>query len=132
MVAGYADPAWREIRRPVWLALSELWLDTELETADLERISRVLQESRLSELDLREAYVLHVAPVVYLNLWIPAGEWEGFDDEWLCEKILHNLHHRSRRIRFMAWFPLQRWAMTYASERHWVVLMRMMTEGRKS
>ena len=106
-------------RRPVWIALSELWLDTELEPGDLDRIARVMMDSGLAIEELREAYLLHVAPVVYLNSWAAAGEWQGFDEKWLCEKILRNLRERSRRIRFMAWFPPQRWAMTYATERHW-------------
>jgi hypothetical protein len=65
------------------------------------------------------AYLLQVAPVVYLNGCSVAGEWQGFDEEWLCATILRNLRERSRRIRFMAWFPPQRWAMTFSTERHW-------------
>jgi len=35
-------------RRPVWVALSELWLDIELSAEDLERIARVMAESGLT------------------------------------------------------------------------------------
>jgi hypothetical protein len=76
----------REIqeRRPLWVALSELWLDTELSAEDLERIARVMADSGLAIDQLREVYLVEVAPVVSANLLQVAGEWAGFDEEWLC------------------------------------------------
>lgn len=106
-------------RRPVWLALSELWLDTELSEADLDRIAGVIGSSGLTLEELRRVYLLEVAPVVYLNTWVVAGEWSGFDPAWLEERILCNLRRRWRRTRFLAWFPLTRFLMTHTSERHW-------------
>ena len=32
-------------RQPIWAALSDLWLDTELTDLDLERIARVMADS---------------------------------------------------------------------------------------
>lgn len=52
-------------RKPVWLALSELWLDTELETNDLERIAHLLKRSGFSISELRHIYLEEVAPVLY-------------------------------------------------------------------
>ena len=112
-------------RRPVWVALSELWLDTELSTEDLERIARVMAESGLGIDELREIYLVEVAPVVSPNLLSVAGEWAGFDEEWLCSQIIHNLRHRPRRTRFWSWFPLTRGPMLYASERHWTKLVEL-------
>jgi len=43
-----------EKRRPVWVVLSELWLDTELATEDLERIARVMADSGLTIQELRQ------------------------------------------------------------------------------
>ena len=114
----------------MWLALSELWLDTELERPDLERIARVMSDSGLSDAELREAYLLEVAPVVYLNLWSVAGEWAGFDEEWLCSAILRNRRERPRRIRWKAWFWPTRRAMTYATEGHWTELLRLVRSCR--
>jgi ornithine carbamoyltransferase len=93
-------------RRPLWVALSELWLDTELSAEDLERIARVMADSDLSIEELRRVYCVEVAPVVSPNLLIVAGEWVGFDEEWLSSRIASNLRDRARRTRFWSWFPL--------------------------
>jgi hypothetical protein len=106
-------------RRPLWLALSELWLDTELSADDLERIARVMTASDLSIEQLRHVYLVEVAPVVSPNLRMVAGEWAGFDQEWLCSEIVRNLRDRQKRTRFVAWFPFTRWKMVHATERHW-------------
>lgn len=106
-------------RRPVWVALSDLWLDTELDDGDLQRIARVLRESGLPLDTLRRIYLVEVAPVVAPNLLSVAGEWAGFDADWLCARILDNLQRRPRRTRFWAWFPPTRRLMTYATEAQW-------------
>ncbi|MGC3972229.1 MAG: hypothetical protein QM775_34280 [Pirellulales bacterium] len=108
-----------ERRRPLWLALSQLWLDTELTDADLARIARTMTDSGLSLAALREVYVAEVAPAVYWNSLAVAGAWSGFDEDRLCERIVDILRNRPRRTRFMAWFPPTRRLMTYATERHW-------------
>ncbi|MBO3709446.1 MAG: hypothetical protein J5X22_02675 [Candidatus Accumulibacter sp.] len=112
-----------EKRRPVWVVLSELWLDTELATEDLERIARVMADSGLTIQELRQVYLVEVAPVVSPNLLTVAGEWAGFDEEWLCSQIVCNLRERPRRTRFWSWFPLTRGPMLYATERHWTSLV---------
>ncbi|HHW77269.1 MAG TPA: hypothetical protein GX399_09640 [Xanthomonadaceae bacterium] len=71
-------------RQPIWAALSDLWLDTELTDLDLERIARVMADSGLSIEVLREIYLIEVAPVVSPNLLGVAGMWTGFDEQWLC------------------------------------------------
>jgi len=50
------DEAEIERRKPVWLVLSELWLDTELTEDDLQRIAGVMQSSGYSVPQLREIY----------------------------------------------------------------------------
>lgn len=117
-------------RRPVWMALSELWLDTELSTMDLERIAHVMAASRLSIEELRQVYLVEVAPVVSPNLLSVAGVWAGFDEEWLCSQIIRNLRDRPRRTRFWAWFPLTRRLMVYATERHWTKLVELVLRFR--
>lgn len=112
-------------RRPVWAALSQLWLDTELSAEDLERIARVMAESGLSIEQLRQVYAVEVAPVVSPNLRGVAGEWAGFDEDWLCSQIVRNLRDRPKRTRFWCWFPLSRRAMLYATEGHWARLVEL-------
>jgi hypothetical protein len=126
------DEQWIQRRRPLWTALSQLWLDTELSAADLERIARTMADSGLTIEELRQVYLVEVAPVVSPNLHSVAGEWAGFDEAWLCDQIIRNLRDRPRRTRFRAWFPLTRRAMVYATEEDWktlVELVRRIREG---
>ena len=82
-----------------------------------------MAESGFSLAALRDIYLLEVAPVVAPNLLSVAGVWAGFDERWLCAAIIHNLRRRPRYLRFLAWFPLTRRMMTYATEDHWTKLV---------
>lgn len=124
------DDATISARRTLWRALSELWLDTELDDADLERIASVMDASGLSLEELRSVYLHEVAPVVHHNLLSVAGVSDGFDESWLAERIVANLREAPRRIRFMAWFPPTRRRMTYATERPWAALCKRVLEKR--
>ena len=56
-------------KRPVWLALSEFWLDTELQSEDLKRIAVVLKVSGYDPNDIERIYKFEVAPVVLRNIF---------------------------------------------------------------
>lgn len=76
-------------RTPVWIILSEFFLDTEHSATEILGFGRALAQSpySLEELRLIERY--EVAPVLYLNLLSVAGQWAGFEQESLlaeCEK----------------------------------------------
>ncbi len=75
-------------RRPVWNALSELFLDTALDEGDRRRIAVQLHASGYSDSQLEAIYGDEVAPVCAPNLMTVAGEWAGFDPEWLERSIL--------------------------------------------
>lgn len=75
-----------EQRLPLWMVLSELWLDTELAEADLERIAAVLEASPFRVDELRAIHDREVAPAVGFNLESPLAEWRGFDSAWLAER----------------------------------------------
>ncbi len=81
-------------RRPVWVALSDLWLDTELQDRDLDHIARALHDSGYDRDALDRILAEEVAPVVYLNLYSVAGVWTGFDPDWLCAEISRALRKR--------------------------------------
>lgn len=119
-----------ERRKPVWIALSELWLDTELTDRDLEHIAAIMVESGFSVATLRQIYLTEVAPVVSFNLLCVAGVWTGFDERELCAAIAGNMRNRPRRIRFLAWFPPTRCMMTYATEEHWTKLVELVGKRR--
>lgn len=74
-----------EIRRPLWIALSDLYLDTE---PDWERVAALCATSSFAISELQRILFDEVHPVVYLNLWSTAGVWDGFDQDWLIESIL--------------------------------------------
>jgi hypothetical protein len=87
-------------RRPVWAALSDLFLDTDTSLARSWRVG-VLAVSPYSIEELQEILVDEVYPVCRSNLFSVAGEWAGFDPEWLESSILCRLRspfHRWRRF----------------------------------
>ena len=76
------------IRLTAWQALSQLFLDTDLDDLDIAAISRQLGSTgyRLEELD--RIYEEEVAPVCWRNLCaVPGGTWTGFESEWLAKTI---------------------------------------------
>lgn len=124
------DPAEVEARTPVWEALAELWLDRELKPEDLDHIARRLAATPLTIEELRQVYRAEVAPAVGVNARSVAGEWSGWSREWLVARILSNLRDRPRRTRWLAAFPPTRWAMTWASEAHWRVVIARVADLR--
>jgi hypothetical protein len=89
-----------ERRKPVWMAFSEFWLDSELDDEDLSRIAAVAAASGYSIAELHDIYLYEATPVVYPNCWSVAGAWTAFDDEWLYAAARRNAEHRSLWLRF--------------------------------
>ena len=77
-----------EKRVPVWSALSELFLDKELDQADFQYIANRIRESGFSTLEAQEILWNEVFPALADNLRIITGEWAYFADDWLQERIL--------------------------------------------
>jgi hypothetical protein len=75
--------------------LSELYLDTELDDRDKARIAAVLADSGYSAGQLEEILYRELHPVLHTNLLSVAGEWAGFDLEWLEGQILQGSRRRS-------------------------------------
>jgi hypothetical protein len=122
------DEAEIERRKPVWAALSDLWLYTELTENDLQRIAMVMKRSRYSIDELRDIYLFEVAPVVFLNLLTVAVEWAGFDEEWLFGEATKRAKKRNLILRAMVGLGIGKWLMTYATEEHWVTLVELVGE----
>jgi hypothetical protein len=86
-----------------WQALSELFLDTELDGADIASIARRLRATGLSASEITYAYEHEVAPVCWRNLEAaPGGASAGFQLDWLVDAIER---HRSGRSA-LAQLPL--------------------------
>lgn len=77
-----------EKRFPVWDALSELFLDTELDETSHRYIARVIVESGFTPEEIHHILWYEVFPSVGDNLRCVAGEWAGFNHEWLKSRIL--------------------------------------------
>ena len=100
------NPAACEIgcRRPVWAALSNLFLDNELESPDLNHIAAVVAASPYTVEEVEDILFDEVYPVLVVNLKSVIGEWAGFDLVWLEEQIL---------LRERSIFKLPRWMQTH-------------------
>lgn len=82
-------------RRPVWAALSELFLDTDIAPTLAWRV-RTLAQSPYSIDELQAILVDEVTPACRWNLLSVAGEWAGFDLDALEGAILARAAQRSR------------------------------------
>lgn len=91
-------------RRPVWQALSELFLDTEVD-ALLPSLAQRLAASAYSEAELDWILRRELQPLLQWNLFPAAGVWDGFDPEWLEQSIIARRH----RLRLPCLFPHEDW-----------------------
>lgn len=80
-----------ETRLPVWHALSEMFLDTELDRADYARIAAALIAAPYSEDQLRSIFEEEVAPAFIFNLLDVAGEWTPWSREEVRAIMLQSL-----------------------------------------
>lgn len=85
-----------ENRRPVWIALSAFYLDTELEEADFRKIASTILDSPFSVDGVKAINKYEVFPILYTNLLNVAGVWSGFDEDWLIEKITSRLTNKTK------------------------------------
>ena len=86
-------------REPLWIALSDLFLDTELQEYNHLYIAKAMKESGYSLAEIEGILLLEVFPVCIANLRSVAGEWAGFDENVLCETIIA----AKRPNRFRRW-----------------------------
>lgn len=93
----------RDARIPVWIALSDLYLDTEVSTFH-DGIAATLAASPYSLEALRDILMDDVHPALYPNLLSVAGEWAGFDETWLVERIEAVGRQPRWRRRITHWF----------------------------
>lgn len=74
-------------RRLLWIALSKLCLDTEIDKAAINYIACTIHEQGFS-LEEAEYIAFHeVIPPLYINFFSVAGVWDGFDPAWLETRI---------------------------------------------
>ena len=74
-------------RAAVWHALSALFVDTQLQAAECRYIASVVLRSGFTPSDLQRILWAEVFPALSDNLQSVAGEWAGFSEPWLEERI---------------------------------------------
>src|SRR4051812_34511149 len=79
------------------LALSDLYLDSEILDGELEFIVRRLKQAGFPMPEIVRIFEEEVAPAVYFNAFSVAGVWGQFDVEWLEARIEKN----RKRIEFL-------------------------------
>lgn len=75
-----------DTRIPVWIALSELYLDTDV-SLWYDSIARTLAASPYAQDELERILIDELHPALHTNLLQVAGEWAGFDEAWLVEHM---------------------------------------------
>ncbi len=73
-------------RPAVWLAMAEHFLDTETRP-DLPLTALRCLEAGLSPAEARAVWRYEVTPAVGFNLRSVAGEWAGWNETWLLERV---------------------------------------------
>ncbi len=86
-----------EERKKVWIALSDLFLDTDTSTFH-ENLVKVLLVSPYSIEEINKIMLFEIYPVCRWNLLSIAAEWAGFDEDWLVEKM-----HKKRNVLSLIW-----------------------------
>lgn len=112
-----------EQRKPIWIALSEFYLDTELDDATLRHISFIIIDSPYTFKEVKRINKYEIFPVLQSNLLSPAGVWAGFDEEWLVERITSRL--RSKNILNDAGLEVSYQTFKWMCKDHWVRLERI-------
>ncbi len=86
-------------RKPLWIALSDLFLDTELKEYNHLHIAKAMKESGYTMDEIEDILMLEVFPICIANLHTVAGEWAEFDEDWVCKTIISV----KRPDRFRRW-----------------------------
>lgn len=85
------DAEWVRRRVPVWVGLSELFRDTELQTEDFAMIASGIGQAGFTRLEAEAILTREVAPVFISNLTSVAGEWTGWPDDYVRDAVVAHL-----------------------------------------
>lgn len=78
-------------RVPIWHALSDLFLDTELQPADYRHIAKRISGRGFTPEQLRAILADEVAPALAHNLFAIAGEWAGWPEDHVRQVVIQTL-----------------------------------------
>ncbi|WP_157212785.1 DUF7079 family protein [Herbaspirillum sp. CF444] len=94
-------------RVPVWSSMTAFFLDTDLRREDILYIAKVCAASPYSAKELERIMFSEVWPAFLPNLFATAGEWSGWSEDFVRERVMKKY---KRRIYF-SWRlnPLKRY-----------------------
>jgi hypothetical protein len=75
-------------RLPLWVAMSELFLDTEPDSKDYISIAELIEEIDYTACEAETIFMNDVAPAFLANLLSVAGEWQGWSESFVRERVL--------------------------------------------
>ncbi|HET6333274.1 MAG TPA: hypothetical protein VFG30_08680 [Polyangiales bacterium] len=114
-----ADPTQAQVA--VWTAMAQHFLDIETEE-EIPHTALLCVQSGLSIEQARAIWQHEVSPALYPNLWNVAGEWAGWDETWLVERILKS----RRRLRGLLGYVLYRFQVQGLHD-VWLAIERVMS-----
>ena len=106
MAAGQLSAEEIERRLPLWIALSDLFLDTEPIPSTYQHIACTIIDRGFQPENAEAIFREDVAPAFWINLLAPAGEWQGWNDSLVRERVIKS--RRSPISRFAAWLFCRR------------------------
>lgn len=114
-------------RKLVWQALSEFYLDTELDKYDYAYICKLFTDSGYTLEELKDIDTYEVFPTLKFNLLGIAGEWAGFEEEWLSEKCQQNLRKKSN-APWKIMTKLASSSLSWMRNSHWKSVSKIMSK----
>ena len=85
------------------------WMDTD-PNIFLESAARVCAQSKYSLSEIEQIFWNEVRPAVWFNLMSVAGEWKGFNIDWLSQRILKsNRYGRRLPIKYFHRYATSWW-----------------------
>lgn len=124
--ASNFDLATLNQRKPLWIALSDLFLDTELQEYTLAHIAKTMKESGNSLDEIHDILMLEVLPVCIGNLHtLPGGIWTGFEENDLIKAIIS----AKRPNRFKRWLHRRNFKLINDD---WEKVLQLYTSSLKS
>lgn len=106
MVAGQLSAEETERRLPLWIAFSDLFLDSEPTRSTYQNIACTIIDRGIQPDDAEAILREDVAPAFWTNMLAPAGEWQGWEDGMVRERVIRS--RRSPISRFGAWLFCRR------------------------
>lgn len=115
-------------RTPIWIALSDFYLDTELQDSDFRYIAKTILESPYTFEEIKSINRYEVFPVLQSNLMQPAGEWAGFNEKILIKAITDHLVAKNRLTAVFINISYKKHG--WMQEDYWERLEKMYTQMR--